>query len=95
MINSKRNGEKRNIRSKRRNRRKHPSTFQSGVNDDTTEDVYAKAITDYEEFKRISKNNLQDSTDDPQQLVVKGESENKSLENRALNNGGRSVITYK
>jgi hypothetical protein len=86
---------KRNAKSKRRNRKMHPSTNELSYNEDTGENVYSKAVYDYEEFKRISKNNLHESREESNSLSIKGENNIKSLEPKPLHNGGKSVLTYK
>lgn len=68
-----------------------------------SDNVYQKAVQDYEEYKRITKNNLHDNKD--------GDSDNeysvktndlgtnglnvKGVSSKQLNNAGRSVLTYK
>ena len=57
--------------------------------------VYAKAGADYEEFKRISKNNLHESSEKTSPLCVIGDNKVKNIDSKPLQNGGRSVLTYK
>lgn len=98
-INSKKIGVNRTVKSKKRDRnKKYPSLYQFAPNELSSENVYAKAVQDYEEFKRISnpfKNNLHESRDESNSLTIKGDPKVKSIDPQNLNNGGRSVLTYK
>lgn len=86
--------------SKNRNRKKMASIHKDRGD---AIDVYQKAIAEYEEYKRISKHNIQDSVGEESTTEAnckasntsKGESKLSAVHGKALHNAGRSVLTYK
>jgi hypothetical protein len=91
------------VRSKNRNRKEkltnayHISNLQKD-----SDNIYQKAVQEYEEFKRVSKNNLHESKEGSD---VDGFGKNSEMSaygtkikagnGKQFNNVGRSVLTYK
>jgi len=88
------------LRSNKRNRKKVASVHRGRK--DITE-VYQKAVEEYEEYKKYYKNNIQSSVNessepDKANLSIKGSKDEgrlKAVSGKALNQAGRSVLTYK
>ena len=94
------------------NERKIASIYEMGIglNKEIKPDsIYQKAIDEYEDYKRISKHNLQESREDVSSIDTQGNLLNyiinlwigrndlqmKSNDSKPFNNAGKSVLTYK
>lgn len=99
IYNTRING-RRQANSKNKNRKKMASIHKDKGD---AIDVYQKAIEEYEEYKRISKHNIQDSVGEEStneancklSNTSKADSKISAVHGKALHNAGRSVLTYK
>lgn len=95
---------RKDLRSKnKRNRKKLTSVYELGKPREIQGNVYQKAVEDYEEYKRVFKNNIHESRDEVSSLDHNGKTSNssknemkvRSVENKPFNFAGQSVLTYK